>query len=133
MGKKKAGGKKEGGGAAKVSNYKPVVIPSDNTGWTRVNLKLVNWTFDNQIVTINTSKTLYSLARHIRDKHGPVKELKLFKGSTTNEVTDMDATLADLGFEGVERPEDAKMVNVYYDFKSVTESNPLLLVTPRTL
>lgn len=133
MGKKKAGGKgKKEGVCAKSRNYTPVEIPREDDGWVKVNLKLVNWTYDNQTVVIRTNKTLYSLARIIKDKHGNVNELKMFKGSLTNEMEDFDATLAELGFEGADNKEDAKSTNVYYDFKPFLESNPLLLVTPRT-
>lgn len=102
-----------------------------------MNLKLVNWTFDNQSIVLRTDKTLHTLVRRIEEKHGNLDELSLYKGQVNAgnlfQAADVDATFADLGFEGAARREDAKTTNVYYDYKSIVESNPLLLVTPRTV
>ncbi len=110
MAKGKGGEGKDG----KKSTYVPVVVPKENTGFVRVNLKLVNWTFDNQIVTLRVTTPLHSLARRVIEKHGHVRDLTFYKGQVipTSIMADMDATLASLGFEGVDTPEEAKPVNV---------------------
>ncbi len=124
----------EGKSSKKLSTYVPVVIPKENTGYIRVNLKLVNWTFDNQTVILRATSPLYSLARRVIEKHGHVKELTFYKGQVnqTNIMSQMDSTLASYGFEGASTTEEAKTVNVYYDFKPHIEASPLLLMTPRT-
>lgn len=154
MAKGKGGEGKEG-----KSSYVPVVVAKGNTGFVRVNLKLVNWTFDNQVVTLRVTAPLHSLARRIIEKHGHVRDLTLYKGqiNPASIMADMDAPLASFGFEGADSSEEAKPVNVsgaaragggwsweleltvdgrgaqvYYDFKSVIEATPLLLKTPTT-
>jgi hypothetical protein len=110
MAKGKAGEGKDG----KKSSYVPVVVGKGNTGFVRVNLKLVNWTFDNQVVTLRVTSPLHSLARRVIEKHGHVRDLTLYKGqiNPASIMADMDAALASLGFEGADSPEEAKPVNV---------------------
>ena len=73
--------------------------------------------------------------KKLREKHGLLQELHLYKEQVnqTNELTDEDKTLEQLGFEGAPLGAEEPMVyNVYYDFKPKDLTDPLLLVSPRS-
>lgn len=133
MAKKKKGGKSKGGGDAKTTE-KRAVVPMEPVGWVKINLKLVNWTFDNETIFVRSNATLYSLVRRIKEKHGHVNDLALYKGQVnpSNLLEDFNQTFEGLGIEGAIRQDEAKANTIYFDFRPILDSSPLLLITPRT-
>ncbi|GBG33239.1 Hypothetical Protein FCC1311_094632 [Hondaea fermentalgiana] len=134
MAKKKKGGKAKAKGGDAKAVEKRAVVPMEPPGWIKVQLKLVNWTFDNETIFVRPNSALHSIARRVKEKHGHVSDLALYKGQVTpaNLLEDLNQTFDDLGLEGALRREDAKAVSIYYDFKPILDSSPLLLITPRT-
>ena len=124
-GKKKASAGKSG----PVSSYIPIDIPNTDSNTVTLNMKLVNWSFnDFKMENIRVNAPLFSIINELQQRHGKMKELKIYKDTVNeqNELVGEFSTLIDLGIEG-SATGDA-VCNVYYDFKPESAANdPLLL------
>ena len=100
-------------------------------------MKLVNWRFLDFQLKLRCSTPLFSVKKKLRDKHGLIKNLKLYKGQRhpSNELIGDELTLSELGIQGAAKEaQDEEVYEIYYDFKPADAkmNNPLLLVTPRS-
>jgi len=123
--KKKGAPKKTG----PVSTYTPIDVPNDDENIVTLQLKLINWTFQNFTIKVKTSTPLFSIANKLRQRHGKLRDLRLYK-DTVNDDNILDgefSSLHELGIQG-SKTGDANCV-IYYDFKPENVSDPLLLAS----
>ena len=101
--------------------------------WVYVDVKLVNWSFANFTICVRTCTPLSTIAQKIKEKHGRIAELKLYRfpAHEKYELTDMDATLEDLGVAGGAKT-DEERTTILYKFRPGL-NGPLLLKEPELM
>ena len=96
----------------------------------------MNWRYLDFQLKLRCSTPLFSVKARLREKHGLIKNLKLYKGQRhpSNELVGDELTLSELGIQGAAKDaQDEEVYEIYYDFKpDDTNNSPLLLVTPRS-
>lgn len=109
--------------------------------------KLLNWKYMNFSVKFRETTPIFTIKKLLRERHGRVEDLKLCLHSFTeaNELNDEMLTLLEVGLKGripemklssghgsdlVVDEESIPCFQIYYDFRPVDFSDPIMLFFP---
>jgi len=150
MGGKKKKAKKGGGGGdgedgeegEKEGGFTPQVLPSSSDMWVMLEFKLLNWKYMNMSMKFRDTTHIFTIKKMLKERHGRIEDLKvcLNSFSESTEVKDEMMTLRECGLKGrqinmIRGPSGAlemeegciPTVQVFYDFKPVDYSDPVML------
>ena len=142
-GKKKKVGKKkkdedgeEEGGAAPPSSS----MTLDN--WVLLEFKLLNWKYMNFSQKFRETTHVFTVKKLLCERHGRIEDLRICLNSfsETTEIKDEMLTLKECGLKGRQpnmimgasgllevEPGSIPVVQVFYDFKPIAFSDPIML------
>eukprot|EP00591_Stephanopyxis_turris_P012320 CAMPEP_0195531660 /NCGR_PEP_ID=MMETSP0794_2-20130614/35994_1 /TAXON_ID=515487 /ORGANISM="Stephanopyxis turris, Strain CCMP 815" /LENGTH=108 /DNA_ID=CAMNT_0040663549 /DNA_START=22 /DNA_END=344 /DNA_ORIENTATION=- len=84
------------------STHQALILPPDREKWVTLDVKLVNWNFMDFKIRIRTTTPLFFLHKKLKERHGRMNDLKLYK-RTVNEdnlMVDEFKTFEDYGVPG---------------------------------
>lgn len=140
--KKKKGGKakKEKGDKEEEAKEEPIPLVLDS--FLDIEFRMLNWKYMNFNMRLKEQTNIFTLKKLLAERHGRVEDMRICIDafSEANEIKDEMLTLKECGLKGrppsmirapdgsiIEEEGSVPTVHIFYDFKPLDFSDPILL------